>query len=98
MQLKMRRADIGRITAIAEYFLSIIDEGSYESNVMMHTTEFYCQINNLVNQVLLKVYYPKKNDRTVISYLATMDYASLEEIAKDLNINLFEYMAKGQLL
>ena len=94
----MKRADVLRIIAIADYFLNIINKFSYESRTMMHTIEFYCQIKNLANKGLLKVYHPNKSDHTVISYLIMMDYTSIEEIAKDLNINLFEYMAKGQLL
>ena len=95
LKIKARKADVERIVAIADYFLSTVDESSYEYRALNHTTEFYSQLNNLVKQGYLRTHTPKKNDPSVVNYLAMVDYALIEEIAEDLDIRLFEYLYRG---
>ncbi len=87
--------DIERILAIADYFLSTVDEASYEYRSIKHTTEFYTQLNNLVKQGYLRTQTPKKDDPSIVNYLAIADYALIEEIAEDLDIHLYEYLYRG---
>jgi len=95
LKIKARKADVERIVSIADYFLSVVDESSYEYRALGHTTEFYSQLNNLVKQGHLKTHTPKKDDPSIINYLAIVDYAFIEEIAEDLDIRLFEYLYRG---
>jgi hypothetical protein len=88
---------VERIIAITDYFLSSIDESSFEYYSVNHTAEFYCHLNNLVKQGYLRTFLQNKNDAASICYLAMVDYSVVEEVAEELDIHLFEYLFRGSL-
>ena len=95
LRIQARKADISRIIAIADYFLNLVDEDSYERKSLSHTAEFYSQLNDLVKQGYMKAQAPKKDDPSVVTYLTIVDYSFVEELAEAVGIRIFEYLYHG---
>lgn len=83
--------------AIADHFLTSIDEASFEYRAVYHTVEFFCHLNNLVKQGYLRAFSLSKNDAPAPHYLAMVDYSVVEEVAEDLDIHLYEYLFRGSV-
>ena len=98
MMTKPVFSEYSRIIAIAEYFLSLEDNSSYEHNMVMHSVEFSCQLNNLVKKGYLKQNFPKNDEFGLTFYLTTIEYQMAKEIADDFGICLFEYVKKENFI
>ena len=91
-EIRNRKTELGRIIALADYFLSINDNLSFEYLQRDHTIEFYSQLNNLVRRNYIKRHKQRINGPEEIHYSSLIDYDSIEQIADSVDIRLFEYL------
>jgi hypothetical protein len=87
-----RKTELRRIVALADYFLSINDNFSFEHSQRDHTIEFYSQLNNLVKRNYIRQHKQRRNGEEEIHYSSLIDYDSIEEVAESVDIRLFEYL------
>lgn len=97
LKIKARKAEADRIIAIADYFLSSVDEASFEFRAVNHTTHFYCHLNNLVKRGYLRTFEMRRDGSNTLNYMSIVDYSVVEEIAESLDIHLYEYLYRGSV-